>query len=163
MQKDSVNIDIVDIAKYIPDFVQIRYSIIPNAGLGIFANTKIPAGTFIGNYMGEIYEFNSKPTSNDYLFESRIGNASIVFDADNLEKSNYTRFMNCCYSNEVENITVIRYKRETGSSVYITQSGKEIDIEGYVFFYAKREIEEGEELLYDYGLNYRNKLGIVNW
>ena len=42
----QINIDVVDIPKYIPDFLSISYSKIPNAGLGIFANRDIQKGTF---------------------------------------------------------------------------------------------------------------------
>jgi hypothetical protein len=49
-----IDMNFVDVPKYIPDFLSINYSKIPNAGLGIFANDGYTKGTFLGNYMGEI-------------------------------------------------------------------------------------------------------------
>ena len=43
---EPINIDVVDVPQYIPEFLSIKYSKIPNAGLGIFANNDIPKGTF---------------------------------------------------------------------------------------------------------------------
>jgi hypothetical protein len=36
-----IDMNFVDVPKYIPDFLSIHYSKIPNAGLGIFANENI--------------------------------------------------------------------------------------------------------------------------
>ena len=155
-----ININVVDVPKYIPAFVNIGYSKIPNAGLGIFANTRINKGTFLGNYVGEIYDDVSTLPKSDYLFTSKNRTNTFSIDGANIETSNYTRFINCSSANETANLMVVRHRDATGASVFVTAAGKQIDIDGYIFFFAARNIEPGEELLFDYGVNYRKKLGI---
>ena len=156
---ESVNINVVDVPKYIPSFVNIGYSKIPNAGLGIFANARINKGAFLGNYMGEIYDDVSTLPKSDYIFNSKNRTNTFSIDGANIETSNYTRFINCA-AIETANLMVVRHRDATGTSIYVTKAGKQIDIDGYIFLFAARDIEPGEELLYDYGLSYRKKLGI---
>ena len=156
---ESVNMNVVDVPKYIPRFVNIGYSKIPNAGLGIFANALINKGTFLGNYMGKICDDPNNLPKSDYIFTSKSRIKTFSIDAANYETSNYTRFINCSAIGN-ENVVVVRHKDATGGSVYVTKDGKEIDIDGYIFFFAARDIEPGEELLYDYGVSYRRKLGL---
>jgi SET domain-containing protein len=155
---ESVNINVVDVPKYIPTFVNIGYSKIPNAGLGIFANTRINKGTFLGNYMGEIYDADNNIRS-DYIFTSKSRIKTFSIDGANMETSNYTRFINCAAIG-TENVVAVRHRDATGASVYVKQDGKQIDIDGYIFLFVARDIEPGEELLYDYGVGYRTKLGL---
>ena len=156
---ESVNINVLDVPKYIPSFVNIGYSKIPNAGLGIFANTRINKGAFLGNYMGEICDADNGLPNSDYLFTSKSQTKTFSIDAANCETSNYTRFINCAAIGN-ENVVVVRHIDGSGASVYVTNNGKEIDIDGYIFIFAGRDIEPGEELLYDYGVSYRTKLGL---
>jgi len=155
---ESVNINVVDVPKYIPTFVNIGYSKITDAGLGIFANTRINKGTFLGNYMGEIYD-DANNIRSDYIFTSKSRIKTFSIDGANIETSNYTRFINCAAIG-TENVVAVRHKDATGASVYVKQDGKQIDIDGYIFLFAARDIEPGEELLYDYGVGYRTKLGL---
>lgn len=155
---EPINIGVVDVPKYIPTFVNIGYSKIPNAGLGVFANTKIKKGTFLGNYMGEIRDETNNIQS-DYIFTSKNRMQSFTIDGANLETSNYTRFINCAAINK-ENVVSVRHRDTTGGSIFFTKDGKQIDIDGYIFLFAARDIEPGEELLYDYGVIYRKKLGL---
>jgi SET domain-containing protein len=156
---EPVNINVVDVPKYIPSFVNIGYSKIPNAGLGIFANTRINKGAFLGNYMGKIYDDVSTLSKSDYIFTSKNRLNTFSIDAANIETSNYTRFINCAAIG-TDNVIVARHRDATGGSVYVKNDGNQIAIDGYIFFSAARDIEPGEELLYDYGISYRNKLGI---
>lgn len=156
---ESVNIKVVDVPKYIPSFVNIGYSKIPNAGLGIFANARINKGTFLGNYMGEICDDANSLSNSDYLFTSKNRIKLFTIDGTNIETSNYTRFINCAAIG-TENVVAVRHRDATGESIYVTKHGKQIDIDGYIFLFAARDIEPGEELLYDYGVNYRTKLGL---
>ena len=156
---ESVNINVVDVPKYIPSFVNIGYSKIPNAGLGIFANTRINKGRFLGNYMGEISDGDNNLPRSDYVFTSKSRTKTFSIDGANFETSNYTRFINCAAIG-TENVVAVRHKDANGTSVYVTKDGKQIDIDGYIFLFAARDIEPGEELLYDYGVGYRTKLGL---
>jgi SET domain-containing protein len=155
---EPINMGVVDVPKYIPSFVNIGYSKIPNAGLGIFAKTKINKGTFMGNYMGEIRDDDNTIRS-DYIFTSKSRTKSFTIDGANMETSNYTRFINCAAIG-TENVVSVRHRDATGASIYVTNDGKQIDIDGYIFLFAARDIEAGEELLYDYGISYRKKLGL---
>ena len=156
---EPININVVDVPKYIPGFLNIGYSKIPNAGLGIFANARINKGTFLGNYMGEICDDANSLSISDYLFTSKSRTKTFSIDGTNLETSNYTRFINCAGIG-TENVVAVRHRDATGASVYVKQDGKQIDIDGYIFLFAVRDIEPGEELLYDYGVGYRKKLGL---
>jgi len=153
---EPVNINVVDVPRYIPDCVSITYSKIPNAGLGVFANSDITQGAFLGNYMGEVYHNKAACPNNDYIFSTE----SCKIDALDVTKSNFARFMNCCYNNDVENVLVITYVNPEKSCVFTKINGEQVDIKNYLFFYAKRNIPKGEELLYDYGEKYREKLSI---
>jgi SET domain-containing protein len=155
---EPINMGVVDVPKYIPTFVNIGYSKIPNAGLGIFANTKINKGAFLGNYMGEIRD-DANDIRSDYIFTSKSRTKTFSIDGANMETSNYTRFINCAAIG-TENVVAVRHRDATGASVYVTKDGKQIDIDGYIFLFAARDIEPGEELLYDYGVGYRTKLGL---
>jgi SET domain-containing protein len=156
---EPVNINVVDIPKYIPGFLNIGYSKIPNAGLGIFANTKINKGAFLGNYMGEMHDDTNGLPKSDYLFTSKNRTKTFSIDGANIETSNYTRFINCSAIG-TDNVMAVRHRDATEASVFVTKTGKQIDIDGYIFFFAARDIEPGEELLLDYGVKYRKKLGL---
>ena len=156
MYMEPVNINVVDVPLYIPYFLSIKYSKMQNAGLGIFADSDIPQGTFLGNYMGEVHRNKAECPNNDYIFNTE----SFMIDGLDVTKSNFARFMNCCYNNEVENVSVIKYVNPAKSCVFTKTNGEQIDINNYVFFYAKRNILSGEELLYNYGVDYRKKLNI---
>ena len=162
MSLQAVDIEVVDVLKYIPECLELKYSKIPNAGLGIFARTNIKAGTFLGNYMGEIIEEAEKVPLSEYIYHSNKYNNNFWIDASDLNKSNFARFLNCSSSNEPEkeNVIIVRYIDETKPSVFTTTNGRQIDIQGYIFMYAGRDIAEGEEMLYNYGEKYRKKLGI---
>lgn len=153
---EPVNINVVDVPRYIPYFLSIKYSKIPNAGLGLFADSDIPQGTFLGNYMGEVHRNKAECPNNDYIFNTE----SFMIDGLDVTKSNFARFMNCCYNNDVENVSVIKYVNPGKSCVFTKATGETVDINNYVFFYAKRNILSGEELLYNYGVDYRKKLNI---
>jgi len=157
---NTINLSVCDVPKYIPAFVKLGYSKIPNSGLGVFATAPIKKSTFMGNYMGEIHDIADSLSGNEYLFGSSSRTKPYVFDAHNLEKSNYTRFINCSSVNYPENISCVQHKQPEGSTVHEIEGGRKIDIDGYIFFFAKRDIEPGEELYYDYGEAYRKRLGI---
>jgi SET domain-containing protein len=60
----------------------------------------------------------------------------------------------------VENVSIVNYINPGKSCVFTKRNTDQIDINNYVFMYAKRNIVKGEELLYDYGEKYSEKLNI---
>lgn len=80
-----------------------------------------------------------------------------IIDALELETSNWTRFMNCALNPNDENVNCIRQHIPNTSSVY-TNNSRTIDNEGYIMFFAAKDIEIGDELLYNYGDGYKQHL-----
>lgn len=119
-----------------PD-IEIRF-INEEVGHGVFAKSLIKKGSYIGEYTGIIRE-NSKvyfaPLNNycyEYPIKDRLGR-SYVIDATT---GNFTRFINHSYRPNLKPHYAF--------------------IDGYYhcFFLAMRDIQDGEQLCYDYGRNY---------
>ena len=86
---DPISLDNLDKPMWIHNSVNIGYSDIPNAGLGIFAKNDIPAGKFLGEYLGVKTDSKYVSSLNPYAF--KFDNQYSV-DAQDILKSNYTRF-----------------------------------------------------------------------
>lgn len=158
---EGIKLELIDKLMYLPDFLEIKYSNIKEAGLGIFAKKNIPKGKFLGNYVGELKPSDSFFNWNPYIFETIISNKKYKIDANDITKSNWTRFINCSYNNKVENVMTISTRDK---NVYVRQSDKkEIVLDGYVLFYSKRDINIGEELLFNYGTPYLKQLNIPEY
>lgn len=154
-QLDPINLNVVDVPKYMPNCVELRYSKIKNAGLGMFARESIKKNAFLGNYMG-VVNHTCEVTNNMYEFTTVIHNKQAVINALDLETSNWTRFMNCALNPDDENVLCIRHITKD-TSVYIN-NGRTINIDGYILFFANKDIEIGDELLYNYGEGYKRVL-----
>ena len=134
----------------------VTNSIIPSAGLGVFNNRYIKKGELIGRYKGEILtpteyanRMNNKRSSlyvwavHDYPeYQYRNPNETydsrrIIYyiDGEDLEKSNFLRYVNHPRSKKEENLEVKQ-------------------IEGGIYYYAKRDIDPHEELMVSYGPEY---------
>lgn len=102
-----------------------------SAGLGLFATAPIKRGTWIIEYVGRVLRGKEMdPVNNKYLFET-----SRVRMIDGSLRSNTARYINhSCKPNCEPEI-----------------------IAGRVFIRAKRRIEPGEEITYDYGEEYVNE------
>lgn len=99
-----------------------------SAGLGLFATQLIKKGSFIIEYIGEVIDLKeANKRGGKYLFETS-SNRYI----DGKERKNIARYINhsCKQNCEVE----IR--------------------RGRILVFAKRDIQPGEELHYDYGKEY---------
>ena len=64
--------------------------------------------------------------------------------------------MNCSINDKTENVKSYFL---TNKEEYIRNDDK-INMEGYIVFYSNRDIKEGEELMYHYGVAYANILNI---
>lgn len=156
---EHIDINIIDRVAYIPSFLELNYSSIKNAGLGIFAKDKIPKGKFLGNYVGEILDGNNLE-KNQYIFDTIIGSEKKKIDGVDLNKSNWTRFMNSSLGDDkIMNVICITCNNK---DIYNKSNSEKICLNGYIIFYAKKDIKVGEELLFDYGLNYNNRLKGAN-
>ena len=158
---EHIDLSIVDKIMYLPDFLEIRYSKIKGAGLGIFAKRLIKKGKFLGNYVGEMIKLEeyTKLVTNPYLFNTKVFNENYIIDGSFLEKSNWTRYMNCSCNKEDENVFSIKCENEEVYSVenhdQFETSINNICLNGKIVFYTSRAIETGEELMFDYGENYK--------
>ena len=144
-EKEPINLDLIDNTREIPDFVEIKFSSISSSGLGIFAKKKILQGQFLGNYVGEFIKKKNMKEWNPYCFRTIIDNETYIINSESLEKSNWTRFINCSDSKHEPNIIQIRCKN---TEIYSTSSNRHLCLNGYIMFYALTDISEGSELFY---------------
>ena len=113
--------------------------------LGIFAKKNILQGQFLGNYVGEFIKKKNMKEWNPYCFRTIIDNETYIINSESLEKSNWTRFINCSDSKHEPNIIQIRCKN---TEIYSTSSNRHLCLNGYIMFYALTDISEGSELFY---------------
>jgi len=154
---EIINTKWIDVTGHEPKFIKIKSSKI--CGKGAFAKKKIKKGTFVGHYMGKI---SNVLKTGPYIFYSKRNNKLFSIDATNINYSNWTRYMNCSTNMENENISSYFLKNENIYNI----NGILKSIEGYIVFYAKRDIMKNEELLYYYGtffaklleITYKNKI-----
>lgn len=111
-------------------------------GQGVFARRPIPKGTYILEYEGvritpEEADAQESADPNDpfHTFFFALSNGLII---DGGQQGNESRFINHCCEPNCE--------------------GHESDAGDKVFIVALRDIEEGEEILYDYALTIDEKL-----
>ena len=99
-----------------------------SAGLGLYADSDIPKGACIIEYVGRIIKGEEEYTSRSkYLFEV---NSRMTIDGR--ERTNIARYINhSCIANAEPEV----YKRR-------------------VYIFAKKKILKGEEICYDYGKEY---------
>ncbi|KAH7732092.1 SET domain containing protein [Aphelenchoides avenae] len=124
-----------------PKILRIDVSHIPRAGLGVFANVKIPEGFVFGPYEG-VRDADPLRAESGYSFvvDPDTGPRYYV-DAADPRTSNFLRYVNCSRSCEEENCVPIQYYNE-------------------VYFRISRAIDADEELLLFYGYDYARNLGI---
>mmetsp|Transcript_6490 Transcript_6490/g.10398 ORF Transcript_6490/g.10398 Transcript_6490/m.10398 type:complete len:218 (+) Transcript_6490:171-824(+) len=133
----------------------------PGMGLGVFAVSKMPAGTFLGCYSGEILteeEVDARPES-AYLWEVGEGSGWYI-DADN-ETGDWTRYMN--HISDHPNVEPFDYPDAPATShTVVCADGQRRPIQvapgPRLEFWTVREIAPGEELRYDYGDAYLESL-----
>lgn len=122
-----------------PD-VSIRW-VDEKIGYGVFAETDIPSGSFIGEYTGLVRKRKGRPDrSNDYCFEYGIGDwRRNPFIIDARETGNITRFINHSAEPNLESVSV--YANECMHIILISIT----------------PIQKGAQLSYDYGATYWKK------
>ena len=110
--------------------------------LGAFARHDIEAGTFIGEYAGEVlFLSNVRKRKSEYLFNLGSG---LTIDAS--RKGNACRFMN--HSSDEHGCNV--------AARIVNHRGTR-----RVVFHARRLIRKGEEMMYDYGEEFAKNIGAL--
>ena len=140
--------------KYIPPFIQIKESNITNAGNGVFVTQKIPKHTFVGIYLGKIQNTYDKSERYTYTSINSKGE-KIYINAEDLETSNWTRYINCSINYEDNNLMSYSCRHPT---IYKDNNYNSISFDGCIMLFTKKEIDIGEELYLYYGEGYRNTL-----
>ena len=103
-------------------------------GYGVFANSNIPANTFIGEYTGIIKKRNNRKNRfNDYVFSYDLCGKSTRWCIDAKHEGNFTRFLN---HSDQPNLT----------SRWIIKDGIT-----HIILYSNRFIPIGQQLTYCYG------------
>jgi len=125
---------------------EVKGSLIPDAGMGLFAASPIAAGTFLYEYGGdrltEDAYYARYPTGQGrYVAEVATLGAPVYIDGESADPavSGVARWMN---SQPTGECNVRKRKQRFGP------------MGGRMFFYAARDITLGEELLFDYGSDY---------
>ena len=109
--------------------------------LGVFAAAEIKKGTVVGQYSGKLQHCSDINYRSNYVFGFKE-KAYLMWGIDALDTGNYTRFINHSYNG---NLSVI--------NLYYGKLPR-------IVFIANRDINEGEELRYDYGKGYWSSRGI---
>jgi hypothetical protein len=119
------------------DYVEIKKSNIPGAGLGVFAKKDIQVGEDLGVYRGELLEINDDSYSNGdrtfaYTLRIDVDGVPMYVDAEH---------------NVYNWISRVNSPKGTGmkSNIYWDSKGRT---------FTKRNIKAGEELLAGYGSVY---------
>lgn len=118
-----------------PEWLEIKDSQIPGAGLGAYSKVAHKRGARLGEYEGRRLDPEQFARVRDfrYVFELRRNGRPVAYiDGRQRKSSNWTRYVNCARTKEEENILA-------------TQEGMRI------VYRAKRPIRPGEELLVWYG------------
>jgi SET domain-containing protein len=119
--------------------VEVKESVLPGAGKGLFAKEFIPKGTRIVEYKGKVTtwkEVNDNDGNNGYIYYVKRYH---VIDASR-HKSALAR-----YANDARGL--FRVKGVTNNAVY-TEDGLKVYIE------ARKDIPAGAEILVEYGKDY---------
>jgi FkbM family methyltransferase len=142
------------IPKYTPSFIQIKDSNITKAGKGAFATQKIPKNTFVGIYLGKIQNTYDKIERYTYTSINSKGEQMYI-NAEDLETSNWTRYINCSTNDEDDNIKSYSCRHPT---MYKDNNYNNISFDGCIMLFTKKEINIGEELYVYYGEEYSKTL-----
>ena len=121
-----------------PQYLEIKGSQIPGAGLGLFTNIFIPAGSLVIEYKGVVTTWDAvkDQLDNDYIYYLSRNH---VIDAAPTPKAMAR------YANDAKGLTQV-----PGINNNCTFK----KIEGRVFIKARTDIHEGQEILVSYGKQY---------
>ena len=133
--QDQNHYKILSEGRWILDIMAIK-KINPVVGYGIIANQKIKAGTILGLYAGEVFIESTIRRDETYIFDSGSivpGCPNLIIDAK--YKGNELRFINSS-----------QYYANCEPYNFLTPTG-----EKRIIYYVIKDIEQGEQILTDYG------------
>ncbi|KAH7724046.1 SET domain containing protein [Aphelenchoides avenae] len=107
----------------------------PERGWGVRTKKFIAKDEFVVEYVGRLTLDKEDPT-NDYIMGTSIGETQFCIDSS--EAGNASRFINHSCSPNVIPMRVVWGEKRTP----------------HVAFFARHDISEGEEIIYDYGLDW---------
>lgn len=124
--------------------IQVKRSIIKDAGKGVFATRNINKHECLGEYKGVLMsadQYNKCQPDHTYIWQLVTDKDEIVayIDAKDIKKSNWTRYVNCPFKKSQDNVEPIQKYFK-------------------MYYYAKRNIKKGEELFVWYGPDYGEEL-----
>lgn len=122
----------------VPAFLKVRDSTIPNAGKGMFAARKLPAGKRLGEYKGKRIPFhwaNAPGTDSSYYMyaSEEPQDAGVVIDGRALNNP-------------------MRWANHAPEPLANAQA--ELEESGRIYFRTTRPVKSGEEIFINYGEDY---------
>jgi SET domain-containing protein len=122
-----------------PDFITIKKSSIPGAGLGVFAVQAIKKGKRLGEYSGEQLNLGQflKKKNTDYCFEINRKNKPPFYIDGKFRGSWHSKVNGAKTNTEKKKINVVTYQYNQK-----------------IYFKTVKNIKKGQELLIDYGESY---------
>jgi uncharacterized protein len=120
------------------EFLEVKESIIPNSGKGLFTKTFIPKGTLIVEYKGRRTTW--KEVEDDY----KNGYIYFISSSNVIDAKSYKKALGR-YANDAKGLS--RIKGINNNSVYEIHGDK-------VFIKAVKDIPANNEILVDYGKDY---------
>jgi len=137
MEADAVNT--------FPSFLCLKPSTIPNAGMGVFTDIFLPAGSAMGPYGGVMFVGDDSKATHDYSWEIEVPRSAkpMTVDAGDPKRSNYMRWINCARYKEEQNMICLQYHKR-------------------IYYIVYKPVYPGQELMVWYGDAYAHRLGIEN-
>jgi len=128
----------------LPDGLEIKESLIPNAGLGVFATKKFDVGVRFGPYQGKKVrpDIPRDDIDTSYMWEiMKDGQVGYYVNGKDERHGNWMRFINCSRVEFEQNLVAFQFYRE-------------------IYYRTYKPVEIGDELLVWYGDDYAKDLGI---
>ncbi|XP_047143557.1 histone-lysine N-methyltransferase PRDM9 isoform X1 [Hydra vulgaris] len=130
----------------LPDGMVIKESLIPHAGLGVFAIENFDVGVRFGPYQGKKIrpDIPKEDLDTSYMWEiMKDGNVLYYIDGKDERYSNWMRYINCSRIEAEQNLVAFQYH-------------------GEIYYRVYKKVEKGKEFLVWYGDDYAKDLGIIN-
>jgi len=128
----------------LPDGLEIKESLIPNAGLGVFATQKFDVGVRFGPYQGKKVrpDIPRDDIDTSYMWEiMKDGHVAYYVNGKDEDHGNWMRYINCSRVEVEQNLVAYQYHR-------------------HIYYRTYKPMEAGDELLVWYGDEYAKDLGI---